>query len=128
LLDTNEMTERLDPIRVRIISLGDVGTGKSSLIKRYCESRFAAKSIPTIGVDYGTRATSRKTNDGRQLEVKMDFFDLSGERLSKRVDKNLIATVILILVVPRSLKTNPQAIPNIQTYEASSTRTSTELC
>jgi DnaJ family protein C protein 27 len=84
------MTERLDPIRVRIISLGDVGTGKSCLIKRYCESRFAAKSIPTIGVDYGTRTTSRKTNDGRQLEVKMDFFDLSGERSSSRWKKFML--------------------------------------
>lgn len=84
------MTERLDPIRVRIISLGDVGTGKSCLIKRYCESRFAAKSIPTIGVDYGTRTTSSKTNDGRQLEVKMDFFDLSGERLSSRWKKFML--------------------------------------
>ncbi|KAL3806580.1 LOW QUALITY PROTEIN: hypothetical protein ACHAXA_003407 [Cyclostephanos tholiformis] len=73
-------TESLDPIRVRIISLGDVGTGKSCLIKRYCESRFTSKSIPMIGIDYGTPLTSRKMNDGRQLEVKMDFFDLSDVR------------------------------------------------
>lgn len=79
--------ERLDPIiptRLRIITLGDVGTGKSCMIKRYCEpSRFASKSVPTIGVDYGTRAC-RVRNGGRQLEVKMDFFDLSGEWVKVR--------------------------------------------
>ena len=80
----NERLDPIIPIRVRIITLGDVGTGKSCLIKRYCEpSRFASKSVPTIGVDYGTRAC-RVRNGGRQLEVKMDFFDLSGEWVKVR--------------------------------------------
>ncbi len=117
--------ESLDPIRVRIISLGDVGTGKSCLIKRYCESRFASKSIPTIGVDYGTRSTSRKMNDGRQLEVKMDFFDLSGELRLKRVHDSLSCLTSMFFF--RAL-TMIQAMMNIQMFETSSTRMSTELC
>jgi GTPase SAR1 family protein len=75
----NERLDPIRPIRVRIISLGDVGTGKSCLIKRYCEpSRFLPKSVPTIGVDYGARAC-RVRKGGGQLEAKIDFFDLSGE-------------------------------------------------
>ena len=77
----NGMPDPIAPTRVRIITLGDVGTGKSCLIKRYCEpSRFASKSVPTIGVDYGTRACGVRSGGGcGQIEAKMDFFDLSGE-------------------------------------------------
>ena len=52
-------------MRVRIIILGDAGTGKSCLIKRYCEpSRFAGtKYMPTIGVDYGTKTITTAAND-----------------------------------------------------------------
>ena len=68
------------PIRVKVISLGDVQVGKSCLIKKYCEpTRFVSNYIPTIGVDYGVKATSNKMNDGRKLQIKIDFFDLSGD-------------------------------------------------
>ena len=46
----------LAPSRIKIISMGSGGSGKSCLIKRYCEDRFVAKYIATIGVDYGGRA------------------------------------------------------------------------
>ena len=113
--------ERLDPIiptRLRIITLGDVGTGKSCMIKRYCEpSRFASKSVPTIGVDYGTRAC-RVRNGGRQLEVKMDFFDLSGEWVKVR------RCCSDLLCPPDFSIAFHQAIPNIARYGTNSTRTS----
>ena len=33
--------------------MGEAGAGKSCLIKRYCEEKFVAKYISTIGVDFG---------------------------------------------------------------------------
>jgi GTPase SAR1 family protein len=43
----------LRPIRVRIVMVGAEKTGKSCLIKRYCEKRFVTKYMATIGIDYG---------------------------------------------------------------------------
>jgi DnaJ family protein C protein 27 len=43
----------LAPTRIKIISMGAGASGKSCLIKRYCEDRFVTKYIATIGVDYG---------------------------------------------------------------------------
>jgi GTPase SAR1 family protein len=43
----------LRPIRVRIVMVGSERSGKSCLIKRYCEKRFVSKYLPTIGIDYG---------------------------------------------------------------------------
>ena len=52
---TEEKKEGEDylPSRVRMISLGDTGVGKSALIKRHCEHRFVSRYVMTIGIDYG---------------------------------------------------------------------------
>lgn len=60
-------------MRLKIVSVGDEQVGKSCLIKRYCENKFAVKYIPTIGVDYGVKPTKVKDRD-----VRVNFFDLSG--------------------------------------------------
>lgn len=55
------------------MSLGDACVGKSCLIKRYCEKKFVAKYISTIGVDFGVRQVQESG-----LETKVNFYDLSG--------------------------------------------------
>lgn len=59
--------------RIKIISMGSGATGKSCLIKRYCEDRFVNKYIATIGVDYGVKPVRVDNN-----EVRVNFWDLSG--------------------------------------------------
>ncbi|TPP60229.1 DnaJ like protein subfamily C member 27 [Fasciola gigantica] len=62
------------PIAIKLLTLGNVETGKSCLIKRYCEKRFVSKYLPTIGIDYGViSATIRNKN------VKVNIFDTSGD-------------------------------------------------
>mmetsp|Transcript_43195 Transcript_43195/g.115557 ORF Transcript_43195/g.115557 Transcript_43195/m.115557 type:complete len:83 (-) Transcript_43195:1128-1376(-) len=45
-------------VRVKVISMGEAGCGKSCLIKRYCEEKFIAKYISTIGVDFGVKSVA----------------------------------------------------------------------
>ena len=42
-------------MRIKLLSIGSGGCGKSCLIKRYCEDRFVQKYIATIGIDYGVK-------------------------------------------------------------------------
>ena len=71
--------ETMPEVRVKIISIGDAKTGKSCLIKKYCDpGRFVSNYVPTIGVDYGVKSASRELDDGRTMPIKIDFFDLSG--------------------------------------------------
>mmetsp|Transcript_23510 Transcript_23510/g.76618 ORF Transcript_23510/g.76618 Transcript_23510/m.76618 type:complete len:212 (-) Transcript_23510:268-903(-) len=60
-------------IRIKIISMGDAGCGKSCLIKRYCEEKFVSKYISTIGVDYGVKSVVVSNQ-----QVKANFWDLAG--------------------------------------------------
>ncbi|CAM9482518.1 unnamed protein product [Ascophyllum nodosum] len=60
-------------VRLKIISMGALGVGKSCLIKRFCEERFVSKYISTIGIDYGVKLV---TVNGES--VRINFWDLSG--------------------------------------------------
>jgi len=60
-------------LNLKIISIGNQETGKSCLIKRYCEGRFVKRYISTIGIDYGV-----KKLDILGCKVCINFFDLSG--------------------------------------------------
>ncbi|KAG8346628.1 ADP ribosylation factor family Ras of Complex Roc domain [Trypanosoma vivax] len=71
-----------DP-RIKIVSLGSTGVGKSCLIKHFCEGRFVAKYIPTIGIDYGVkrvevRAPRSVSSATSNVSVRVNFWDMSG--------------------------------------------------
>jgi DnaJ family protein C protein 27 len=59
--------------RIKIISMGESGVGKSCVIKRFCEEKFVSKYISTIGIDYGVKPVNIKGE-----EVRVNFWDLSG--------------------------------------------------
>ena len=52
-------------LRIKIITMGDCATGKSCIVKRFCEERFVSKYISTIGIDYGVKPTKVGGRDVR---------------------------------------------------------------
>ncbi|KAG8235042.1 hypothetical protein J437_LFUL017471, partial [Ladona fulva] len=62
------------PVRIKVISVGDIGVGKSCLIKRYYEKRFVPQYLATIGIDYGVTKTVVDKKD-----ISVNIFDLSGD-------------------------------------------------
>jgi DnaJ homolog subfamily C member 27 len=74
-----------EQLLIKILTIGDPETGKSCLIKRFCEGRFVSRYIPTIGVDYGV-----KKMDIKNFKVHVNFFDLSGEPDYLTISKDFI--------------------------------------
>ncbi|KIY96103.1 putative DnaJ subfamily C member 27-B [Monoraphidium neglectum] len=68
-------------VRIKVVSLGDCGVGKSCLIKRYCEGKFISKYIPTIGVDYGVKPVKlgdfEASSPGKRT-VRVNLWDMAG--------------------------------------------------
>ncbi len=77
--------------RLTVLTAGDARAGKSCLVKRFCEGRFAPRYAPTIGVDYGVRAlrapppraaaaaaSAAAGADAAPRGVRVNFFDLAG--------------------------------------------------
>ena len=63
-----------DIMRMKIISMGEGGVGKSCLIKRYCEGKFVSRYISTIGIDFGVKPVVVAAGNS----VRVNFWDLSG--------------------------------------------------
>ncbi|XP_013413652.1 dnaJ homolog subfamily C member 27-like [Lingula anatina] len=72
-MDNNARNRVKKATRVKIISMGNAETGKSCIIKRYCEKRFVQKYLATIGIDYGVTKVTVKGQ-----EMKVNIFDMAG--------------------------------------------------
>lgn len=59
----------------RLIVIGDSTVGKSCLIRRFTEGRFAQVSDPTVGVDFFSRLV--EIEPGKR--VKLQIWDTAGQ-------------------------------------------------
>src|ERR1700753_845476 len=111
------MSQQWDYI-AKIVSIGDSGTGKSSLTIRLCEGRFQSHHDVTIGVEFGSRivsvgppasleyninnpvpesspdapatpaAATRASADGRQKYMKLSLWDTAGQETYKSITRS----------------------------------------
>lgn len=65
---------------LKVVVVGDGAVGKSSLIRRYCEGKFQASRVATIGVDFYTQRVSLPTG-----MVKLSIWDMAGQERFKVV-------------------------------------------
>lgn len=66
--------------RIKIISLGDTNSGKSCIIRRFCEGRFLQTYTPTIGIDYGVKEMKMNVYNGNEkIDLCVHFWDFSGD-------------------------------------------------
>ena len=67
----------------KILFLGGIGVGKTSIINRYVKNRFNNDQTPTIGIDYRT-----KTVIYNSKKIKLKIFDTSGQERFHTLTKN----------------------------------------
>uniref|UniRef100_A0A0G4F337 J domain-containing protein n=1 Tax=Chromera velia CCMP2878 TaxID=1169474 RepID=A0A0G4F337_9ALVE len=96
-------------MRMKVISMGAEQSGKSCIIKRYCEGRFVNRYISTIGIDFGVKVVnvscpSFESADGISVRshnrpAKVNFFDLSGHVSFSSIRKSFYEDAQGILLV-----------------------------
>jgi small GTP-binding protein len=59
---------------VKVVVAGDGAVGKTSLIRRYCEGKFAGSRVMTIGVDFQTKRVELPTGS-----IKLSIWDMAGQ-------------------------------------------------
>ena len=93
-------------LRLKVLTFGDSQVGKSYLIKRYCENKFVAKYVSTIGIDYGVRPTTVRGRD-----VRVNFFDMSGleanSAMTRRTSGSLTAGFVEPITSNRTESNQP---------------------
>mmetsp|Transcript_22347 Transcript_22347/g.31576 ORF Transcript_22347/g.31576 Transcript_22347/m.31576 type:complete len:208 (-) Transcript_22347:65-688(-) len=71
------------PLVVRLLTLGDTGAGKSSLLLRYTQGEFASDYMPTIGIDFRL-----KTIELNGKTVKVQVWDTAGQERFRTITHN----------------------------------------
>jgi len=94
---------------VKLLSLGDARTGKSCLIKRFCEKRFVAKYMQTVGIDYGTTVVHSKLKP-----LKLHIFDTGGHEWFKQIREEFYENSQAILLT--FAMDNRQSFKNVKEY------------
>ena len=59
---------------LKVVVIGDGAVGKTSLIRRYCEGKFFASRVATIGVDFYTQRVKLPART-----VKLCIWDMAGQ-------------------------------------------------
>uniref|UniRef100_A0A7S1LKL5 Ras-related protein Rab-1 n=1 Tax=Alexandrium catenella TaxID=2925 RepID=A0A7S1LKL5_ALECA len=59
---------------VKLLLLGDSAVGKSSLLMRFCESKFESNFVLTIGVDFKWKQVERNSK-----KLKLQVWDTAGQ-------------------------------------------------
>jgi Ras-related protein Rab-32 len=62
----------------KVLILGDIGTGKTSIIKRYVDDKFTDGYKSTIGVDFMLKNVQKNIN-GENIEIRVQLWDISGQ-------------------------------------------------
>lgn len=62
------------PIPYKLLMIGDIGTGKTNIIKQYTQGLFSTNYKSTIGVDFSSR--SIKLDD---VNIEAQFWDIAGQ-------------------------------------------------
>ena len=82
-------------IDYRIITIGDSGVGKTSIIRRYVHSIFDEDSLSTIGVSFSYKEVVLKDKD----KVKLKLVDTAGQEKFKSLTKSYFKNTDVVLFV-----------------------------
>lgn len=88
---------------LKVVVAGDGAVGKTSLVRRYCEGKFLASRVATIGVDFYTQRV--QLPDGM---VKLSIWDMAGQERFEVVRAGFYrgsraAALVFDVTIPRSL-------------------------
>ena len=79
LADSNESNRKIDINEtMKILIVGNAKCGKSSIIARYAMNSFHENYRTTIGADFVRKDLSLQLQDGEQIGVRLQLWDIAG--------------------------------------------------
>lgn len=74
----------------KVLTIGDSGVGKSSIIHRFANDDFSDSSLPTVGIDYKIKALQvpNRAPDSGSHSVKLSLWDTAGQERFRTITKS----------------------------------------
>ena len=92
-MSKKQKKEAEEPLKV--ITLGESGVGKTSIIRRYIHNIFDENNLSTIGLNFSFKEI--KLNDGNSIQLKL--IDTAGQEKYKALAKSYFKNVDAVLFV-----------------------------
>ena len=99
------MNKYNEEITFKIITIGNSGVGKTSILNRYISNTFREELIPTIGLDFSYKTVTLE--NGRKVKLKL--FDTAGQEKFRNFSKAYFRNTDCILFV--------YSVDNYQSFE-----------
>lgn len=74
-MEPDDDQDKIKHYHFKVITVGDIGVGKTSLIRRYVENKFTMNYKSTIGVDYSEKSVNWNEN----IIVTLQIWDCAGQ-------------------------------------------------
>ena len=84
----------MEAIPKKILLIGDVGVGKTSILTKYFNNYFPEVIEPTMGIEFKTKIFKRK-----KFNIKLQIWDTSGQEKFKSITKNYFRDADALLYV-----------------------------
>ena len=78
----------------KILTIGDGGVGKTSILRRYVENKFLKHHLSTIGIDYLS-----KTIKIKEQEIKLKIWDTAGQERYRNITSHIYKDADGIILV-----------------------------
>ena len=67
-------------VAFKILTIGENGVGKTSILRRFVENKFLKNHLATIGIDFKTKTVNIKNK-----EIKLKIWDTAGEERFRNI-------------------------------------------
>lgn len=94
---------------IKVLLVGDSGSGKSSLILRYDENKFTSNFMHTLGIDFKIKMINLDNKI-----IKLQIWDTAGQERYKTITKSFFRGSMAIILVYDT--TNPTSFDNIRSW------------
>lgn len=84
----------IDAIRYKIVFVGDVAVGKTSIMNRFIEGKFSEAYDASIGVDFHSKVITY-----RNRCIKLQFWDSAGQEKYKSLIPSYVRGASVIFIV-----------------------------
>ena len=99
------MNKYNEEITFKIITIGNSGVGKTSILNRYISNTFRGELIPTVGLDFSYKVVTLENGK----KVKLKLFDTAGQEKFRTFSKAYFRNTDCILFV--------YSVDNYQSFE-----------